>query len=126
MQRSMGLWLAPPVQRDLCLAIMGTETGQQAAGEAFRTLRGAYEEAVAAIEAMSDGREAFSQAGELARVLGEWSKQAAKLRATVAVRIAKDEELSLAGLANRLSLSRARAQQLMESGRAGKGGPGDG
>ena len=100
---------------------MGTETGQQAADEAFATLRGAYENAVAAIQAMPDGREAFSQAGELARILGEWSQQAAKLRAAVAVRIAKDEELSLAGLANRLSVSRARAQQFMASGRAGKG-----
>jgi len=99
---------------------------EQAADEAFATLRGAYEEAVAAIQAMPDGREAFSQAGELARILGEWSQQAAKLRAAVAVRIAKDEELSLAGLANRLSVSRARAQQFMASGRAGKGDGNDG
>ena len=105
---------------------MGTETGQQTADEAFRTLRGAYEEAIAAIEVMSDGREAFSQAGELARILGEWSQQAARLRAAVAVRIAEDETLSLAGLANRLSVSRARAQQFMASGRTGKGDSGDG
>ena len=105
---------------------MGTETGQQAADEAFATLRGAYEDAAAAIQAIPDGREAFSQAGELARILGEWSQQAAKLRAAVAVRIAKDEELSLAGLANRLSVSRARAQQFMTSGRAGKGDGDDG
>ena len=126
MHGSIVRWLDPPVQHDLCLAIMGTETGQQAATEAFTTLRGAYEEATAAIQAMSDGREAFSQAGELARILGEWSQQAAKLRAAVAVRIAKDEELSLAGLANRLSVSRARAQQLMASGRAPKGDSNDG
>ena len=105
---------------------MGTETGQQAADEAFAALRGAYEDAAAAIQAMPDGREAFSQAGELARILGEWSQQAAKLRAAVAVRIAKDEELSLAGLANRLSVSRARAQQFMASGRVGKGDGDDG
>jgi hypothetical protein len=105
---------------------MGTETGQQAADEAFTTLRSAYEEATAAIQAMSDGREAFSQAGELARILGEWSQQAAKLRAAVAVRIAKDEELSLAGLADRLSVSRARAQQFMASGRVPKGDSNDG
>jgi hypothetical protein len=105
---------------------MGTETGQQAADEAFATLRGAYEEAAAAIQAMSDGREAFSQAGELARILGEWSQRAEKLRPAVAFRNAKDEELSLAGLANRLSVSRARAQQFMASGRAGKGDSNDG
>ena len=126
MHGSIVRWLDPPVQHDLCLAIMGTQTGQQTAGEAFRTLRGAYEEAIAAIQAIPDGREAFSQAGELARVLGEWSQQAAKLRAAVAVRIAEDEELSLAGLANRLSVSRARAQQFMASGRAGKGDSDDG
>jgi len=126
MHGSIVRWLDPPVQHDLCLAIMGTETAQQGADEAFRTLRGAYEEAIAAIQAMSDGREAFSQAGELARILGEWSQQAAKLRAAVAVRIAEDEELSLAGLANRLSVSRARAQQFMASGRAGKGDSDDG
>jgi hypothetical protein len=47
------------------------------------------------------------------------------LRAAVAVRIAEDETLSLAGLANRLSVSRARAQQFMASGRANKGDTGD-
>ena len=102
MHGSIVRWLDPPVQHDLCLAIMGTETARPGADEAF------------------------SQAGELARILGEWSQQAAKLRAAVAVRIAEDEELSLAGLANRLSVSRARAQQFMASGRAGKGDSDDG
>jgi hypothetical protein len=112
---------SPPVQQGLCLAIMGTGTGQQTADEALTTLRGAYDKTVTVIQAIPDSRQAFQEATELARVLGEWSKQAAKLRAAAAVRIAEDEQLSLAGLANRLSVSRSRAQQLMESGRAGKG-----
>ncbi len=112
---------SPPVQQGLCLAIMGTETEQQTAEEALTTLRGAYDKTVTVIQATPDSRQAFQEATELARVLGEWSQQAARLRSAAAVRIAEDEQLSLAGLANRLSVSRSRAQQLMESGRAGKG-----
>ena len=100
---------------------MGTETEQQTAEEALTTLRGAYDKIVTIIQATPDSRQAFQEATELARVLGEWSQQAARLRAAAAVRIAEDEQLSLAGLANRLSVSRSRAQQLIESGRAGKG-----
>jgi hypothetical protein len=115
--------ISPPVQQGLCLAIMGAGTGQQqTAEEALATLHSAYDEAVTAIQAIPDSRREFQEATELARVLGEWSKQAGKLRAAVAVRIAEDEQLSLAGLANRLSMSRSRAQQLMESGRTGNDG----
>lgn len=99
---------------------------QQTARDALAALHDAYGAAVAAIQAIPDGREEFAEATELARVLGEWSQQAAKLRAAAAVRIAEDEQLSLAGLANRLSVSRSRAQQLMESGRSGQGGDKDG
>lgn len=118
---------SPPVQQGLCLAIMGVGTEQQVAAEALAALRAAYDEAVASIQAIPDSRQEFQEATELARVLGEWSKQAGRLRAEVAVRIAEAEQLSLAGLANRLSVSRSRAQQWMESGRTGsKEGDGDG
>ena len=51
------------------------------------------------IQAIPDSRQAFQEATELARILGEWSQQAARLRSAAAVRIAEDEQLSLAGLA---------------------------
>lgn len=105
---------------------MAAETGQRATEVARATLYAAYSEAVAAVQAVEDSREQFDEATELARILGELSQQAAKLRAASAVRIAEAEQLSLAGLANRLSVSRSRAQQLVESGRAGKEGNGDG
>jgi hypothetical protein len=106
---------------------MGAGTEQQTAAEALAALRRAYDEAVAAIQAVPDSRQEFEAATELARVVGEWSQQAGRLRAEVAVQIAEAEQLSLAGLANRLSVSRSRAQQWMESKRpGGKEGEGDG
>ena len=76
--RSMAV-ISPPVQQGLCLAIMGAGTGQQqTAEEALATLHSAYDEAVTAIQAIPDSRREFQEATELARVLGEWSKQAGK------------------------------------------------
>ncbi|MGH3192343.1 MAG: hypothetical protein ACRDOL_34860 [Streptosporangiaceae bacterium] len=93
------------------------------AAEALAALRSAYDKSISVIGAIPDSRQAFQAATELGDVLGEWSQQAAKLRAAAAVRIAEDEQLSLAGLANRLSVSRSRAQQLMESGKTARPEP---
>jgi hypothetical protein len=99
---------------------MKTSAEQSTPEQALARLRDAFAEAVAVIQAEADGRKAFQDATELANLLRAWSGDAARVRADVALRIAEDEKLSLAGLADRLSVSRGRAQQLTETAKAGR------
>jgi hypothetical protein len=89
-----------------------------AARAALDRLERAYDEATAEIESAPDGRGAFRLATELAEAVAHMSEVAGKLRAAMAVRIADEESLSLAALAGKLSMSKARAAQLVRSGRA--------
>jgi GntR family transcriptional regulator len=74
--------------------------------------------AVAVIESQPDGRQAFQAAAHLLASLRTAIRDARQLRASLALRITEDEKLSLAGLADRFSMSRGHAQQLTEDAKA--------
>lgn len=84
-------------------------------------LEAAYKDAVAAIEATREPQEAFECASQLADTLRQYAKDASDRRALAALRIAENEKLSLAVLADRISTSKARAAQLVQHARDTKG-----
>lgn len=61
--------------------------------------------------------QAFAGSTSLAEALLEMGRETAEQRAAIAARIAEAENLSLAGLADRISVSRSRAAQLLRSAR---------
>ncbi|GAA1021452.1 hypothetical protein Aple_073750 [Acrocarpospora pleiomorpha] len=85
-------------------------------------LRRAYREAVKAVQATADAHEAYESATRLADGLREMADAAARVRAATAAQIQKAEKLSLAGLAERLGVSKARADQLLRAARKGSDG----
>ncbi len=82
---------------------------------AIKDVSSAYAKAKAVIAAIPDGQEAFERATELYDLLRKLHEEAAGFRAQMVHRIWETEKLSLAGLANRISVSRARAGQLLDS-----------
>jgi hypothetical protein len=96
-------------------------TGEFAAAETAE-LRGVYAAVIETIEAMPDRRAAFRAATDLAELAGTWTEEAASLRATIALQIAENDKLSLGELAGRISVSRARAAQLVNRGKATRTG----
>lgn len=91
--------------------------GTDQAASALADLRATADSAAEAIAAISSGREMFRQATELAKIAGELAEVAAGLRGRAAGQIADDEALSLAGLAQQISMSKARAAQLVNRGK---------
>lgn len=89
------------------------------ASTALQTLADAHGHAVAAVNGAVDAHEAFRVATELARAFRDVADQVAKLRAPAAVRIREQEALSLRGLADRIGVSPARAEQLVNQAKAG-------
>jgi hypothetical protein len=89
-----------------------------AGGIEFGEVRAAFDTAITSIESSADGRSAFHAATQLAELMAQLAERAAKLRAVMVVRVADEEKLSLAPLAERLSMSKARAAQLVRTGRA--------
>jgi DNA-binding transcriptional regulator YiaG len=85
--------------------------------EAMHELRKAYEKATAAIRSAPKADTAFTSATTLSDKLREWADSAAGLRAETVARIADEEKLSLAVLANRIGVSKARAGKLVENAR---------
>ncbi|WUI04266.1 GntR family transcriptional regulator [Spirillospora sp. NBC_00431] len=84
---------------------------------ALETLKHANRQAASAASAMPDPKQAFDHASQLADSLREMAEAAADLRAKTAVRIAEQEKLTLAGLARKISVSSARAGQLVQRAR---------
>jgi hypothetical protein len=79
--------------------------------------------AVKAITDAETGHTAFQLATDLAAAFRQAGDRIAHLRAGAAVRIRDEEALSLRGLADRISVSRARAGQLVaEAEKAGSHG----
>lgn len=85
------------------------------ARQALDALSRAYEEAAAAIGAVEDPELAFELATELTEVLRVATNNAAEFRVETVGRIWSSNELSLAGLAKRIGVSKARAEQLVKS-----------
>jgi hypothetical protein len=95
---------------------------QDAISRALDGLEALYDRAAVAIAAVADPAEAFRQATDFAaraqRVHDEQETRLRKLRAEQAVRIRDKESLSLAGLAQRISVSKTRADQLVRDAAA--------
>lgn len=91
--------------------------GTDQAAPALADLRVTIDDAAGAIAAIPDGREMFRQASELAKIASELAEVAAELRSQAARRIQEDEALSLAGLGEQISMSKARAAQLVNRGK---------
>jgi regulator of replication initiation timing len=82
---------------------------------ALTHLRDDYRQATQIITETVEAQEAFDSATSLADTLRQLAEQAAELRAQAAERIATEEKLSLAVLATRIGVSKARAAQLIQT-----------
>lgn len=80
-------------------------------------IRRAYRDAKAGLHTMPDLGMAYAIATRLADVIREIADDAALTRAEMAAQVRDAEELSLAGLAARLGVSKARAGQLLKAAR---------
>ena len=93
---------------------------EEAAADALDALTRAYRAAAAAINAIPDPQRAFEYATQLANALRDTAQRASELRTQAAARIWEAEELSLAALAERIGVSKARADQLIRAARASR------
>jgi hypothetical protein len=78
----------------------------------------AYADAIAAITDVGDRQERFELATDLGETINDLRTRTGQFRAEIAHEIYRAESLSLAGLANRIGVSRGRAQDLVEAARA--------
>ncbi len=97
----------------------GTAPGQL--DNALEAVNAGVAEAAEIVRATTDPRSAFDLATRLASTLRDATSFAAQIRAEMAARIWQTEELSLAGLAQRLGVSKARAAQLVNAAKTGTG-----
>lgn len=97
---------------------------QRPTGKDFETrleaLRRAFEQSAHAVRSCPDRQQGFDQASKLADELRDLADRAADLRAEAVARIWEAEKLSLAGLAQRIGVSKARADQLLRAGKTAK------
>lgn len=75
----------------------------------------AADAALAAIRLIADSQEKLEAAGVLVEALRSRSDEAARIRHAEAVRIYEAESLSLAQLASRVGISKARADQIIRA-----------
>lgn len=97
----------------------GNDTTDEPAGPdaGLSAMRRLYEDVTMALQTMPDLQQAFSRATRLADDLRKMADGAALTRAKVAAQIHDAENLSLAGLATKLGMSKARANQLLKAAR---------
>lgn len=81
-----------------------------------KRVRAAVDQALREIDALP-AQPAFDAATALARLLGEQEQRATAARHAAAARIAAEESLSLAALADRLGVSRQRAHVILRNAR---------
>jgi len=85
---------------------------REAAREGIDAALAAADAALDAIRRITDSQEKLEAAGRLVEELRSRSDEAARIRHAEAVRIYEAESLSLAQLANRVGISKARADQI--------------
>lgn len=96
-----------------------TRADDQVPGEdALESVRRAREVAAIAIDSSGGAEAAFRLATDLANAFREAADEIAAVRAREAARLRDAEGLSLAGLADRLGISKPRADQLMRIAKA--------
>lgn len=82
-------------------------------------VRAAHERALAKITAEeNDPMRAYEEATAVGEALKQLGQTTADLRATIAIEIMRADSLSLAQLADRLGVSKSRAQQFVDVARA--------
>lgn len=81
-------------------------------------LEHAHERAMALIRSIPEPQTAFDAATTLREATDALVGKAADLRALMAQRIWQNERMSIAGLANRIGVSKARAGQLLDTAKA--------
>lgn len=86
--------------------------------EALDACAAAYERLVETIDALPDAQAAYEAATEAERALRGFSEAAGRLRPVYVGKIWAAEELNLAGLAARLSVSKSRAHQFVDAAKA--------
>jgi adenine-specific DNA methylase len=94
---------------------MTDQDGSQAVARALADIDRAFKTAAAAIDGDRDLTRTFRLATELTEVLRERTNDAANLRVLAVARTFEAERLSLAGLAERFGVSKARAAQMINS-----------
>jgi hypothetical protein len=94
------------------------EANRQIRDAAMNEIRQTYERVRSAIEAIPEPQQAYEAASQLRDFVDDLVGDAATLRARMAHRIVKAEKLSLAALASRINVSKARADQLIRAAKA--------
>jgi hypothetical protein len=87
----------------------------EAVSRALDDLTRAYRQAADAITGDDDPQAAFRDASELAEAMRQGADAAARLRANMVRRIWESERISLAVLASRIGVSKARAAQIIDT-----------
>lgn len=93
----------------------------EAVQTALASLEHAFDAAIAAINAEPDPSQAYAGATELVETLRRLVEASGDQRALSAARIFEHEQMSLAGLADRIGVSKARAAQLMKTAKEASG-----
>ena len=93
---------------------------ENAAGEEIDAAIAAADVALSAIRLIGNSQQKLEAAGRLVEALRSRSDEAAKIRHAEAVQIYEAESLSLAQLANRVGVSKARADQIIKAERRQK------
>ncbi|MEU7003491.1 hypothetical protein [Nonomuraea sp. NPDC046570] len=97
---------------------MTKEGASEAVVAALADLEHAFDTAVTAINAEADPNRAYDGATDLVETLRRIFEASADLRARSAARIFEQERMSLAGLADRIGVSKARAAQLIKTAKS--------
>jgi hypothetical protein len=81
----------------------------------MKAIRNAFESASSIIQSAPSAQQGFEEASELAQFLRNLADEGAAVRADAVARIYQEEELSLAALAEKIGVSKARADQLLRT-----------
>jgi hypothetical protein len=114
--------------------VPATEPGDDAAAarelrQVIRALVRNYDRATAAVLALADPQTRYDSASEVRELLRKMHDAFAEIRTDAAAVIRESEKLSLAGLAQRIGVSKSRADEIVRAAKAGKtadGGSTDG
>jgi hypothetical protein len=98
---------------------VGDDQSAEQLGGALDAIRRGVSDAAQIVRAMPDPPAAFKAATQLGDCLRDATSDTGQLRAEMAARIWRDEELSLGALAQRIGVSKARADQLIRAAKAG-------
>src|SRR4051812_38607066 len=93
----------------------GSSNADDQLRKAHAAMRQAYDDAAQIIDSIPDPQQAFDHATQLREEIDDLVGRAAELRALMVKRIWENEQLSLAGLANRIGVSKSRADQLIQT-----------